>query len=157
MKKNPRGSNVEILSLFFDTVSTNFYQRPDSFIAETALGNLRVYDGSTEGTLYKQIVSVKEDSRPDSNNSLDIVKNMGIREIEHDEALENPFFHLVFEQNPLDNRADNAFSLKMRYLEIIYNHKAIEAVIDFFKPPEQQLESIAALIVSFSSLLSFII
>nr|CAG8504476.1 8535_t:CDS:10 [Entrophospora candida]CAG8514013.1 6898_t:CDS:10 [Entrophospora candida] len=146
LKKNPRGSNVEILSLFFDTVSTNFYQRPDSFIAETALGNLRVYDGSTEGTLYKQIVSVKEDSRPDSNNSLDIVKNIDIGEIEHDEALENPFFHLVFEQNPLDNRADNAFSLKMRYLEIIYNHKAIEAVIDFFKPPEQQLESIAALI-----------
>src|SRR6185369_8013542 len=59
---------------------------------------------------------------------------------------ENPFFQLTFESKPIDNRADNAFSLKMKHLEIVYNKNAIDAVQDFFKPPEQQMESIAVLI-----------
>ncbi|KAF0534769.1 vacuolar protein sorting-associated protein 13 [Gigaspora margarita] len=135
LKKNPHGKSTEILSLVFDTVTAKFLQRPDSFQAETTLGSLSVRDGSTEGTLYPQIVRVKEDF---------ITNRPG--DISHDESSNNPFFQLVFEHNPLDGRADNALSMKMRHLEIIYNQNAIEAVTEFFKPPDQQLETITALV-----------
>ncbi|CAG8552629.1 14898_t:CDS:10 [Dentiscutata erythropus] len=131
LKKDPHGKSTEILSLIFDTVTAEFLQRPDSFQAETALGSLSVYDGSTEGTLYPQIVKVKEDV---------------ISDINPDEPSNKPFFQLVFEHNPLDGRADNGLSLKMRHLEVVYNQNAIEAVTEFFRPPEQQLETITALI-----------
>lgn len=58
----------------------------------------------------------------------------------------DPFFAIVFEKNPLDGKADNAFSLKMKHLEIIYSPLVIEGVMKFFKPPESQTESVNALI-----------
>ncbi|KAF0448094.1 vacuolar protein sorting-associated protein 13 [Gigaspora margarita] len=115
--------------------TAKFLQLSDSFQAETALGSLSVHDGSTEGTLYPQIVRVKEDfitNRPGN--------------ISHDESSNNPSFQLVFEHKSLDGRADNVLSMKMRHLEIIYNQNAIEAVTEFFKPPGQQLETFTALI-----------
>ena len=130
-------------------MTANFLQRPESFQAETSLGSLSVYDGSTEGTLYPQIVRVKNYNSEASQK--DLTKNNRASDIGYDELHEDPFFQLVFEQNPLDGRADNGLSMKMRHLEIIYNLNAVEAVIDFFRPPEQQLESISALIVSFYS------
>ncbi|CAG8450182.1 1456_t:CDS:10 [Cetraspora pellucida] len=145
LKKNPHGKSTEILSLIFDTVATKFLQRPDSFQAETVLGSLSVHDGSTEGTLYPQIVRVKEDFITKQNDE-DLTKNNRASNITHDESSNNPFFQLVFEHNPLDGRADNGLSMKMRHLEIIYNQNAIEAVTEFFTPPEQQLETITALI-----------
>ncbi|CAI2166885.1 9593_t:CDS:10 [Funneliformis geosporum] len=144
LKKDPHGKNVDILRVMFDTVTANFLQRPESFQAETSLGSLSVYDGSTEGTLYPQIVRVKDyDSKASPK---DLTRNNRASDIEYDESQGNPFFQLVFEQNPLDGRADNGLSMRMRHLEIIYNRNAVEAVIDFFRPPEQQLESISALI-----------
>jgi vacuolar protein sorting-associated protein 13A/C len=110
------------------------------------LGSLTVFDGSTEGTLYPQIVRVKDYSTEASQK--DLTKNNRASDIGYDES-QDPFFQLVFEQNPLDGRADNGVSMKMRHLEIIYNVNAVEAVMDFFRPPEQQLETISALIVSF--------
>ncbi|CAG8475084.1 9038_t:CDS:10, partial [Acaulospora morrowiae] len=145
LKKDPHGKNAEILSLIFDTVTTNFVQRPDSFQAETALGSLSVYDGSVEGTLYPQIVKVKEDLGPKADKT-DLTKDNRASDIGYDETTDIPFFQLVFEKNPLDGRADNGLSMKMRPLEIIYNLSAVQAVTDFFRPPEQQLESITALI-----------
>ncbi|CAG8555201.1 10349_t:CDS:10 [Paraglomus brasilianum] len=149
LKKNPHGKNHTILSLVFDTVTTEFLQRPTSFALETALGSLAVYDGSTEGTLYPQIVRVKEDLRAgkaiEEAQATSVITEHLIKP-EEGHVTENPFFQLMFESKPIDNRADNAFSLKMKHLEIIYNKNAIEAVQDFFKPPEQQMESIAVLI-----------
>ncbi|CAG8559398.1 1542_t:CDS:10, partial [Racocetra fulgida] len=145
LKKDPHGKSTEILSLIFDTVTTKFLQRPDSFQAETALGSLSVHDGSTEGTLYPQIVRVKEDFITKQNEG-DLAKSNRASDITHDESPNNPFFQLVFEHNPLDGRADNGLSMKMRHLEIVYNQNAIEAVTEFFRPPEQQLETITALI-----------
>ncbi|CAG8609296.1 9150_t:CDS:10, partial [Funneliformis caledonium] len=144
LKKDPHGKNVDVLRVMFDTVTANFLQRPESFQAETSLGSLSVYDGSTEGTLYPQIVRVKDyDSKVSQK---DLTRNNRASDIEYDESQGNPFFQLVFEQNPLDGRADNGLSMRMRHLEIIYNRNAVEAVTDFFRPPEQQLESISALL-----------
>ena len=66
-------------------------------------------------------------------------------------ALEaKPFFSASFEQNPLDGRADSALSVNMRSLEILYHRGYVEAIREFFRPPESQLESLAALLVKFS-------
>jgi vacuolar protein sorting-associated protein 13A/C len=128
-------------------VITNLLQRPESLQVETALGSLAVYDGSTEGTLYPQIVRVKDYGSEASGK--DLTRNNRASDIGYDELQDNPFFQLVFEQNPLDGRADNGIAIKMRHLEIVYNLNAIEATTDFFRPPDQRLESISALIVSF--------
>ncbi|EXX73461.1 Vps13p [Rhizophagus irregularis DAOM 197198w] len=143
LKKDPHGKKTNILCVKFDTVTANFIQRPESFQAESALGSLTVFDGSTEGTLYPQIVRVKDYTTEASQK--DLTRNNRASDIGYDES-QDPFFQLVFEQNPLDGRADNGVSMKMRHLEIIYNVNAVEAVIDFFRPPEQQLETISALI-----------
>lgn len=146
LKKEPHGKNVKILHVLFDTVTANFIQRPDSFQAETALGSLTVEDGSTEGTLYPKIVRVKKEHES-TGDKTDLTKNNRASEVGYDEETDNPFFQLVFESNPLDGRADNGLSMKMKHLEVIYNVNTIEAVTDFFRPPEQRLESITALIV----------
>ncbi|CAG8543869.1 1688_t:CDS:10, partial [Acaulospora colombiana] len=142
LRKDPHRKNAEILSLIFNTVTANFIQRPDSFQAETALGSLCVNDGSVEGTLHPQIVRVKDE---DLGSKTDLKKDDNVG-YDDEAAMENPFFHLVFENNPLDGRADNGVSMTMRPLEIIYNQSTVQAITDFFRPPEQQLESISALI-----------
>ncbi|KAG9302115.1 hypothetical protein G9A89_020549 [Geosiphon pyriformis] len=150
LKKDPRGKNVNILCLTFDIVTTNFIQRLDSFQAESALGSLIVDDGTTKGTFFPQIVRVKKEYNPEKEN--ENYGNFGDSEtnpaskVGIDQNNKNPFFQLIFESNPLDGRADNALSMRMRPLEIVYNQNAIDSVIEFFKPPEQQLESISTLI-----------
>lgn len=59
---------------------------------------------------------------------------------------EEPFFSVVFENKPLQKQADNAFSLKMRHLEIIYSPILIAGIMEFFKPPSSKMESVNALI-----------
>ncbi|CAG8516340.1 7059_t:CDS:10 [Ambispora leptoticha] len=150
LKQDPHRKNNTILCLTFDNVTTNFIQRPDSFLAESGLGSLVVDDGTTEGTLFPQIVRVKKDYKPDETyndygNFGDLESNPASR-VGIDQNNECPFFQLVFESNPLDGRADNGFSMRMRPLEIVYNQNAIDSVIQFFKPPDQQLESITTLI-----------
>ncbi|CAG8518582.1 8655_t:CDS:10 [Ambispora gerdemannii] len=142
LKKEPHGSNSSILCLTFDNVTTNFIQRPDSFLAESGLGSLIVDDGTTEGTLFPQIVRVKKDYNTfeNSNDYGEHESNPASR-VRTDQSDECPFFQFVFERNPLDGRADNGFSMKMRPLEIVYNQNAIDSVVQFFKPPDQQLVS----------------
>lgn len=52
----------------------------------------------------------------------------------------------MFEKKPLSGVADNAFSLKMRHLEIIYSPIVIAGIMKFFKPPSSKMESVNALI-----------
>lgn len=58
----------------------------------------------------------------------------------------NPFFSVIFEKHPIDGRADNALTVKMHHLEIIYNPGIVKGVMRFFKPPETNKETVNALI-----------
>lgn len=70
------------------------------------------------------------------------------------ERMENePFFQVTFDHKPLDHVADNAISLKMRHLEIVYNPAIVKGVLDFLKPPENKSESINALLEAASNTL----
>ncbi|UZJ53507.1 hypothetical protein CBS101457_002827 [Exobasidium rhododendri] len=137
----------DIISLVFDSLQADVLQRIDNFQASVSLGGLRVYDGTLPNSLYPQIVRVKDDE-------LDIIQQQSWsgtleqaeKEVQKESDPENPFFSLQFESKPLDKRADNALTLRMRSLEIVYHRTYVESIVRFFKPPESELELIGALI-----------
>lgn len=152
LKRDPHGKANEVLKLVFDNFRAKALQRPDSLLADVALGGFRVYDGTTEGSLFPQIVKVK--------GALDQPKDE-LREIEAEELDEEPeedeeasekkddedsLFHLVLENNPLDESADTKIMLKLKSLELIHNPKFVVEIAKFFKPPDRHMESIGALL-----------
>lgn len=136
-----RERDQDVLSIKFDALQSKVIQRPENLEASVSLGGFSVYDGTTEGTLYPQIVRVKESQAP--IKILPIDEKQGSQEIDVDES---SFFYFKFEKNPLDERADTALTLTMRHMEIIYHKGYVEAVYKFFKPPASQLESVEALL-----------
>lgn len=149
LKRDPHGKGTEILSLLFDQFQSKILQRPDSFYGELSLGGLRVYDGTTPGSLFPQIVRIKNDLTPQ------VATEFRIEELDDEQGLElakqsdaEAFFEASFEQNPLDESADSAITMKMRSMEIIYNPRFVEEIYKFFKPPERHMESIGALMES---------
>ena len=145
LKRDPHGKSTEILSLMFDNFQAKALQRPDSFLADVSLGALRVYDGTTDGSLFPQIVSVKGGSPAEAQSIVGSPtgpdNSSKVQESKDKDAL----FHLVFEQNPLDESADSSVMMKLKSIEVIYNPKFIVEVAKFFKPPETHMESIGAL------------
>lgn len=156
LRVDPHGENKDIIALVFDSFSADAVQLTDSVSGKLALGGFRVYDGTTSNSLYPQIVRVKdlEDTKiggPSRQSSLAIEGTEGALsemgdEMGQTDAINDPFFVMEVEHNPIDGRADNALSVRMRHLEIIYHKGYVEAVVQFFRPPESQLESITALI-----------
>ncbi|EMC98060.1 hypothetical protein BAUCODRAFT_32061 [Baudoinia panamericana UAMH 10762] len=147
LRRDPHGKKTDMLRLLFDDFSTEFLQRTDSMLVNLSLGGLRLYDGSTEGNLFEQMLRVKDAPPvPDSER----VKELGHGEKDDkaddaEEEEQDPFFSMSFEQNPLDGHADSAVNLKLKAMEIIYNPNFVVQVTKFFKPPEQHMESIGAL------------
>jgi len=135
LKSDPHGKNTEVTSVVFDIFHANFLQRPTNFEASISLKNFKVFDGTTENTLYSQIVHVKSEHDLKGSQS------------SSSEGEPEPFFFVKFENNPLDERADDALTVRMRHMEIIYHRGYIEAIYKFFKPPASQLESVEALLV----------
>ncbi|KAK4052926.1 Vacuolar protein sorting-associated protein 13 [Microbotryomycetes sp. JL221] len=175
------GGGKDLLSLNFDGFQADVLQRPENFEATLALGGMRVFDGTSEGSVHKQIVRVKQINLKDEPKSAERKQLPPPEEREADEDFgqydepaeeereddkqdetsdsdgehvePEPFFWLKFEHKPLDERADDALSVKLRHMEIIYSRGYVEAVARFFKPPESQLESVGALIDVASSTL----
>jgi vacuolar protein sorting-associated protein 13A/C len=133
LKTDPHGDQRDILSMVFDSFHANVVQRPDNLEAILSLDAFKVFDGTTKDTLYSQIVRVKSSMCSQERQGSD-----------------EPVFFVKYEKNPLDNRADNALTLRMRPMEIIYHKGYVEAVYKFFKPPPSQLESVEALLVRYN-------
>lgn len=150
LKRDPHGKANEIMKLVFDGFRANTSQRPDSIFVDLGLGGLRVYDGTTEGSLYPQIVKVK-DSLPDSNHHQpQLPGNEGLRAIESADNTEDEesLFSLQLEKNPLESDADSIVKVKLRSIEVIYNPRFLVEIVKFFEPPERHMESIGALLDS---------
>jgi len=145
LKRDPHGKSTEILSLLFDSFQAKALQRPDSFLADVSLGGLRVYDGTTEGSLFPQIVSVKGGPSAAAQTSVGSATIPDNSPKEQESKDKDALFHLIFEQNPLDGSADSSVMMKLKSIEVIYNPKFIVEVAKFFKPPETHMESIGAL------------
>jgi vacuolar protein sorting-associated protein 13A/C len=122
-----------------------------------SLAGLRVYDGTVKDSKHPQIVRVKEmrSRRPDGNRNPQAQQSNpnATGDLESKPSESDPFFFLKFEHKPLDDRADNAITLNMRHMEIVYHPNYLEDVTKFFRPPASQLESVGALIDVASSTL----
>ncbi|KAF2203968.1 vacuolar protein sorting-associated protein-like protein vps13 [Delitschia confertaspora ATCC 74209] len=148
LKRDPHGKAPEILRLLFDSFSTTVLQRTDSMLAKVSLEGMRLYDGTTEGSLFPQIITIKDAAPvPDAKRieELDQDGNAIADDEEGNDEKEDPFFQLSFENNPLDGSADTALTMKLKGMEIVYNPKFVVEVAKFFKPPERHMESIGAL------------
>lgn len=149
LKRDPHGKASEILSLMFDNFQAKALQRSDSFLADVSLGGLRINDGTTEGSLFPQIVNFKAANLEATEES---IENISTKDDSPDEkkakqkATQEALFHLIFEQHPLDESADSALTMKIKSLEVIYNPQFVVEVAKFFKPPERHMESIGALL-----------
>ncbi|KAK4234211.1 hypothetical protein C8A03DRAFT_38027 [Achaetomium macrosporum] len=143
LKQGPHGTTRELVSLHFDVFKAKGLKRPDSFLVDLSLGGLRVNDGTTPRSLYKEVVRVKDASTGSTQKRLSIAELKKIS----DEA----FFQFQLEQNPLDEQGDIALTAKLRPLEIIWNPNVVIGVVDFFRPPERHMESINALMETASA------
>jgi vacuolar protein sorting-associated protein 13A/C len=150
LKQSPHKDVVEVASLYFDGFKASFLQRPDSFLANVALGGLRVNDNTTKNSLYPQIVRVKNAPSTGTVTELDDDYREGDEE-SREAAMADPFFQVEFEKNPLDQSADLKLSGKLKSMEIIYNPSFVVGIVQFFKPPERHMESISALMESASA------
>lgn len=154
LKRDPHGKANEIMSLMFDNFQAKALQRPDSFLADLSLGGLRINDGTTEGSLFPQIVNFKD---PTAGSVKGSIEDVAAEDADPDQkkakekATEDALFHLIFEQTPLDESADSVLTMKLKSLEVIYNSQFIVEVAKFFKPPERHMESIGALLETASA------
>lgn len=126
-----------LAEVIFEGFTTQVYQRPDSFLANIQLQEFRVEDG-TKTTLYKHIVSVKQEHSHLHSEELDSSPSSDL-------VLNDPFFKISFENNPLDGSADSMLLGKLKSMTIFYNPHFIEEVIKFFTPPKVHLDTIGAL------------
>jgi vacuolar protein sorting-associated protein 13A/C len=147
LRRDPHGRKDDIISLVFNSFQAGFIQRPeDNFEASVSLGGVSVYDKTGPETVHPQVVRVKADRiTAEETSDTDDDREINPRPEGDPDAADNPFFFLKFENRPLDERADMALSVKMRYMEIVYHRGYVEEVFRFFKPPESQLESVEAL------------
>ncbi|KAL5518944.1 VPS13 [Sanghuangporus vaninii] len=137
LKQGPLDGSGDVVSLVFDSFNMNGTQRRDNFDASISLGNFRVFDGTTSNEAYRQIVHVKE-----SEDGFSVSRSTEPGR----DTDENAFFYMKYEYKPLDERADNGLTVKLRSMEILYQRTYVEAVIKFFRPPESQLQSVEALL-----------
>lgn len=134
LKKSPHHNTMDLLSLHFDVFKAKALQRKDSVLASVSLGGLRVNDGTTPDSLYPEIVRVKDAQKR---------KPISLEELETTD--EEPFFEFEIEQNPLEREGDIAVVGKLKPLEVVWNPNFVVGIVDFFRPPERHMESIAAL------------
>ena len=150
LKRDPQGDAHEVLNLVFDQFQAKALTRPKSMLADISLGGLRVYDGTTEGSIFPQIVKVKDKKTVPKKLSGDGEEEIDPERL-NEEATEeenqsDKLFHFVFEQNPLDGHADSTVNMKLKSIEVIYNPRFVVEIAKFFKPPERHMESIGALL-----------
>lgn len=125
LKSRPHQENKELMIMKYHTFVADVLTRPDSMNAKVVLNGFEIQD-CTPNTLYPVIAKVG------------------------DGDASSPFFFAEFERNPLDKHADAVAIVRMRNIQFVYNPRLVEALIRFFYPPVPALESVAALIVSFS-------
>ncbi|KAI9340870.1 hypothetical protein BDR26DRAFT_820276 [Obelidium mucronatum] len=122
------GLKKDFVSVVFDTFSAKIDHLPTSITGNISLGGMTVSDGTTPGTLFPYLIQAIQDKG---------IPSQGFEK--------QPFFSLDFEHNPIDERADEALSLKMLPLQVVLNPAAINGVIDFFAVPSIESDAMTAI------------
>ncbi|KAJ3205144.1 hypothetical protein HDU82_005381, partial [Entophlyctis luteolus] len=119
-KENMKG---DFLSIVFDMLAATADILPTSVRGNVSLGGMTVKDGTTPGTQFETLIQAIQDKG---------VLSQGYEK--------QPFFSLEFEHNPLDERADEAITLKMLPLQVVINPASLNGVIDFFSVPSSDYD-----------------
>jgi vacuolar protein sorting-associated protein 13A/C len=141
LRSGPVQPSTDIMSIVFEDLRLKGVQRPTSLDAIISLGDLHVYDGTTSNSQYPEIVRIKREDTPRASV-------VALAKIEEDDEDEDALLMVKYEKDPLDDRADNGLTVKLKSTEVVYHKGYVEAIYAFFKPPETQMESVAALLVS---------
>lgn len=156
--RNDKNSN-DLARFISEGCHVDFLQRKDSYFVSFKLNKFSVEDGAND-TLYKHIVSVKnahshkdifnnssqstDDHHDDNDNDNDNNNN----ENENENLInfnDDPFFHLSFEHNPLNESANSELIAKLNSMTIFHNTKFLESIHKFFKPPKAHIDTIGNL------------
>ncbi|KAI9302632.1 hypothetical protein BJ944DRAFT_290009 [Cunninghamella echinulata] len=147
--KHPNTDKHELASIVFDAVSIEAIQYIESTKLSASLGDLRLYDGSTENTIYPQLIGVKKSTRRGTLSLLDSNRSGQIQKQEDFTGQlinQKPFLSVEYQRKPLNKKADQSIKLNMRHLEIIYNPTLIQGAISFLTAHSKDNESFGALI-----------
>ncbi|SAL98237.1 hypothetical protein [Absidia glauca] len=146
--QHPHGSKQQISSIVFDTVGVEVIKYVESMKISAQLGDLQLYDGITENTIYPQLIGVKKDNAKESITLVGSNRRGDVPEGSGPECTgdHQPLLAVEYQQNPLDKKADKSIKLVMRHLEIIYNPSTIHGILSFFQSPSKNSESFDALI-----------
>ncbi|CAO3643748.1 unnamed protein product [Cunninghamella blakesleeana] len=147
--QRPNADKHELTSIVFDSVSIEAIQYIESTKISASLGDLRVYDGSTENTLYPQLIGVKKSTR---KGNLSLLESNRTGQIQRQEDNPNqlikqkPFLVVEYQRKPLNIKADQSIKVNMRHLEIIYNPTIIQGILSFLTAHSKDNESFDALV-----------
>ncbi|KAJ3052099.1 hypothetical protein HK097_006900 [Rhizophlyctis rosea] len=100
-----------------------------SLVFEEFSAGMTLNDGTTPDSLYPTLIRAK--NKKDDSASIS--------------ELQTAFLRLDFEQNPLDGRADNALTMRLLPLEIIYNPLAIKSMLEFLTPPASESATVSTI------------
>ncbi|KAI8333584.1 hypothetical protein BC941DRAFT_504565 [Chlamydoabsidia padenii] len=137
----PHSTKQQIFSMVFDKVGIETIKYIGSMKVSSQLGDLQLYDGCTNNTLYPQLIGVKRENAKESTSLF----GSNDQEVHHDED-KQPFLAIDYQQKPLDKKADKSIKVVMRHLEIIFNPLTVKEILSFFKSANTDSESIDALI-----------
>lgn len=133
------GAHSELISVVGDAFQITLLQGVTTLETTFSLGSFSVYDDTCGGSLHRKIVRVKdEDTSIKSTPTVDAASL----------PTADPLLSIKLVQNPLDGHADSTAIVRMKALEIVYHRGYVEAVVAFFSPPKNQMESVSALLVS---------
>ncbi|ORX43331.1 DUF1162-domain-containing protein [Hesseltinella vesiculosa] len=138
---HPHSHNTtQLSSIIFDSVLLGTTAYSNSWKVSAALGDLQLYDGITASTNYPQLVGVNRNASQDHS----AITNNDCSEVVSD--LVSPFFFVEYEYQPLHRQGDNALTLLMRNIDIVYNPYFIREVLAFFRTPATHTDSLRALV-----------
>ncbi|KAJ3092913.1 hypothetical protein HK102_000456 [Quaeritorhiza haematococci] len=132
----------------------------DKITAVVTLGGMTVYDGTTKGTLYPNMVQAKRVAkkgttvtRTDEGEDISLTQEAASSDIPPSPTTPSPetsgkapnFFTMRVEHNPLNDQSDNSVWIRMLPLEVVYNPVAINEIVGFFTPPREEYETLSTL------------
>ncbi|KAJ3015263.1 hypothetical protein HKX48_004689 [Thoreauomyces humboldtii] len=146
LRNSPGSGENVLISLVFQDFQAAVTQYVAAIAGKITLGNMTLNDRTTPNSLYPTLIRAKNHKQDGVDGQVSLLSICFGRESyvfsDVPRQLSGPFFTMELEHNPLDGRADDAVSIVMLPLEVIYNPVAIKTLVSFFTPPKSESDTI---------------
>ncbi|KAI0689598.1 N-terminal region of Chorein, a TM vesicle-mediated sorter-domain-containing protein [Cytidiella melzeri] len=133
------GTSTEIIVAVLDKLEVTFKQWSDNCETTVSLASVAVRDCSDPNTPYPLVVYLKDEGQQGNSKFSTVEKPLQV------ETNVESGFSLKVDTNLRDPRAGSVVTVHTRDVEIVYHRGYIEALRNFFKLSDLQLESVTAL------------